>query len=133
MSPPAGYEIRWWVQTRNHIVADVFEFATAQQAKDYLTRAASVRCRHDGVVRRAPFPQHAYNLLWTNPDNAIQQDVFFASGRRVYRVVDVRAKRKHAVRSRRSEQEIATITVDVLACKLPGANCQIPVSRPSTT
>jgi hypothetical protein len=128
---PAGYEIRWWVQRRNDIVADVFEFATSQQANAFLTRAASARCRHDGVARRAPFPRLAYNLLWVNPDNAREQDVFFASRRRVYRVVDVRATQRHPVRPRRYEQEIGTLTVDILACKLPGANCQVPISRPS--
>lgn len=132
-SPPAGYEIRWWVQRRNDIAADVFEFATAEQANVFLTRTTSTRCRHDGVARRAPFPRQAYNLLWINPDNATEQDVFFASGRRVYRVVDVRATQPRPVRSRRSEQEIGTLTVDLLACKLPGANCQIPISRPSST
>jgi hypothetical protein len=131
MGPPAGYEIRWWVRRRNDIVADVFEFATSQQANAFLTRAASARCRHAGVARRAPFPRLAYNLLWVNPDNAREQDVFFASGRRVYRVVDVRATQPRPVRSRRSEQEIGTLTVDILACKLPGANCQVPISRPS--
>ena len=130
-SPPAGYEIRWWVQRRNDIAADVFEFATAEQANVFLTRTTSTRCRHDGVARRAPFPRQAYNLLWINPDNATEQDVFFASGRRVYRVVDVRATQPRPVRSRRSEQEIGTLTVDLLACKLPGANCQVPAYRPS--
>jgi hypothetical protein len=131
MGPPAGYEIRWWVQRRNDIAADVFEFATAEQAKDFLMRATNTRCRHDGVARHAPFPRQAYNLLWINPDNATEQDVLFASGRRAYRVVDVRATQPRPVRSRRSEQEIGTLTVDLLACKLPGANCQIPASRPS--
>jgi hypothetical protein len=130
-SPPAGYEIRWWVRSRDDVVADAFEFATPHQAHVFLTRAASARCRHDGVARRAPFPRQAYNLLWTNPDDAVEQDMFFASGRRVYRIVDVRAKRRYPVRSRRSEQEIATVTVDILACMLPGANCQILMSRPS--
>ena len=128
---PAGYEIRWWVQRRNDIVADVLEFATPQQANVFLTRATSTRCRHDSVARRAPFPRHAYNLLWINPDNATERDVFFTSGRRVYRVVDVRATQLHPVRSHRYEQEIGTLTVDILACKLPGANCQVPISRPS--
>ncbi len=131
MHPPAGYEIRWWVRRRNDIVADVFEFATAAQAQDFLMRATNTRCRHDGVTRRAPFPQHAYNFLWINPDNATEQDVFLASGRRVYRVVDVRATQPRPIRSRRFEQEIGTLTADILACKLPGANCQVPAYRPS--
>ena len=128
---PAGYEIRWWVQRRNDIAADVFEFATPEQAKDFLARATSAHCRPNGVARRAPFPLHAYNLLWVNPDKATEQDVYFASGPRVYRVVDVRAIRPRPIRSHRFEQEIGTVVVDLLACKLPGADCQIPAYRPS--
>lgn len=118
---PAGYEMRWWARNRDDIVADVFEFATPSQAKNFFWRAASPHCRRDGVVHAASFPLQARNLLWVNPDGFIEEDVFFVRGRRVYRVVDVRPEQRHPVRPPKTEREIATSTVDILACALPVA------------
>jgi hypothetical protein len=129
-SVPAGYEVRWWALDRqgseDDVVADVLEFGTERQAEDALARAASTRCRRDGAAYAAHFPSGASNLYWINPDNAQQWDVLFVRGRRLYRVDDVppRYPRATGPAQRRLERHRALMTVNVLACALPGAGCQ---------
>ncbi len=122
---PAGYEMRWWARSRDDIVADVYEFATPRQAQTFLRRATDVHCRQDGAMHAASFPPQARNLRWVNPDSFIEEDVLFTRGRRVYRVVDVRPEQRHPVRAPRTERDIATSTVDTLACALPIALCPV--------
>jgi hypothetical protein len=124
---PAGYEMRWWALDRDgsqdDVVADVFEFATEKQAYDALTRAASPHCRRYGVGSAAPFLAGASNLVWVNPDDVQEWDVLFVRAHRLYRVAD--APPGYLPGERRGAQ----MTVDVLACALPDADC--PTSTPS--
>jgi len=130
-SVPAGYEVRWWALDRegseDDVVADVFEFATERQAEDALTRAASTRCRRDGVAHVARFPSGAGNLFWVNPDNAQQWDVLLVRGHRLYRVSDVPPEYLLTTTppaQRSLERRRAPSTVELLACALPGAACR---------
>jgi len=138
-SVPAGYEVRWWALDRqgneDDVVADVLEFATERQAEDALARAASPRCRQDGAAHAARLPSGAGHLYWVNPDNFQQWDVLFARGRRLYRVVDVPSSYPPATgpAQRGLEQHRANSTVEVLACALPGAGCQISAVSARTT
>jgi hypothetical protein len=125
---PAGYEMRWWALNReggqDDIVADVLEFATEKQAYDALVKAASPRCRRDGVGFAARFPARASNLIWVNPDDAQEWDVFFVRAHRLYQVADAPPNYLPG------ELRRARTTVDVLACALPDSGC--PASTPST-
>ncbi len=129
-SMPAGYEVRWWALDRqgneDDVVADVLEFASERQAEDVLSRAASPRCRSDGAAHAARLPSGASHLYWVNPDNAQQWDVLFARGRRLYRVGDVPSSYPTATGPAQHtlERHRANSTVEVLACALPGADCQ---------
>jgi hypothetical protein len=130
-SVPAGYEVRWWALDRqgneDDVVADVLEFTTERQAEDALARAASPHCRPGGAAHAVRLPSGASNLSWINPDNAQQWDVLFVRGRRLYRVGDVPSSYPPATgpAQRTLEQHRANSTVEVLACALPGAGCQI--------
>ena len=131
-SVPAGYEMRWWALDRqgdeDDVVADVFEFATERQAEDALARAASTRCRSHGATHIAHFPAGASDLFWVNPDSAQQWDVLLVRGRRLYRVGDVPPEYLLTTTppaQRSLERRRAPSTVEVLACALPGAGCQI--------
>jgi hypothetical protein len=126
---PAGYAVRWWALDRagsqDDIVANVFEFASERQADDALARAASPHCRRYGVGSAARFPAGATNLVWVNPDDAQEWDVLFVRAHRLYRVADAPPSYLPA------EYRGAQMTVDVLACALPDADC--PTSTPSAT
>jgi hypothetical protein len=121
-SRPAGYEMRWWAPSRDDVVADVFLFAGAAEAREFLGQAAATRCRPSGRRAAASWPGEALNLLWVNPDGFTQEDVLFSSGARVYRVGEVLAGRS-GHRPTRRELRRAFFTVDTLACLLPGARC----------
>jgi hypothetical protein len=120
---PAGYEMRWWAPNGDDVVADVLVFASESQAKRYLALASSARC-HDQAARGLPLhPPLARNLAWLNPDGALQADVFFARGARVYRIADAPAgSSPQQVRSG-GGLDHAFATIDVLACLLPSAHC----------
>ncbi|HET8814525.1 MAG TPA: hypothetical protein VFM51_06180 [Solirubrobacterales bacterium] len=85
----AGYEMRWWVPSGHDVLADVLVFADAGSAHDFVTRAASVRCRQEATAQPAPFPHGGRNLEWRNPLGWMQQDLFLARGPRVYRLTVV--------------------------------------------
>ena len=88
---PAGYEMRWWAPNGDDVVADVLVFASDAQARRYLLLASSAHCREQASHGLAAHPPLARNLSWLNPDGALQADVFFARGSRVYRVADAPA------------------------------------------
>lgn len=120
---PAGYEMRWWAPNGDDVVADVLVFASDAQARRYLLLASSVHCREQASHGLAAHPPLARNLSWLNPDGALQADVFFARGARVYRVADAPAGGSpQAVRARGGLRH-AVATIDVLACLLPSAHC----------
>jgi hypothetical protein len=120
---PAGYEMRWWAPNGDDVVADVLVFSSEGQAKRYLALASSARC-HDQAGRGLPLhPPLAHNLSWLNPDGALQADVFFARGTRVYRIADAPAGSSPAQVRDGGGLDHAFATIDVLACLLPSAHC----------
>jgi hypothetical protein len=121
---PDAYEMRWWASNGDDIVADVFGFAHASQAREFFELASSARCRPASSQAEVSLPQHARDLIWRNPDDVIQADVYMLRGNRVYRVGDVSSQDSRGT-PRRSERRRAFVTVDVLACTLPEANCRL--------
>jgi hypothetical protein len=116
---PASYEMRTWAGGGEDIVVDVFQFATAGQARSFFEQAASARCRQAATEREASRPPRARNLVWVNPDGPTQEDAYVVRGPRVYRVGEVRSERQPAG----VEQQAGVSRVDTLACALPGAAC----------
>jgi hypothetical protein len=121
-SVPGAYELRWWAPNGDDIAADAFVFARAGQAHDFFERATSARCRRMGTQLSTASPLNARDLVWLNPDNVVQDDVYLLRGHRVYRVVDVRRRQEST--SRGDGQQLAFFIVNGLACALPGAGCQ---------
>ena len=85
----AGYEFRWWTPTRHDVVADVWLFADADSAADFVDRATSTRCRQGARATTAPAPEGGIDLEWRNPFGFMQQDLYVARGPRVYRLAVV--------------------------------------------
>jgi hypothetical protein len=84
---PAGYEMRWWLQSGDDLVADVFVFAGPRQAHDFSVLVRRPRCGSSTrVVSAAPTPEGAHNLQWRNPLGFAEEDVYLQRGRRVYGV-----------------------------------------------
>jgi hypothetical protein len=126
---PAGYEMRrwasdpqWGVSYRDDIVGDVFLFAEPRQASRFFDEASDVRCHRAARALAAFRPAGARNLIWRNPDDFIQEDAFLLLGRRVYRISDVRPQK--AIGPSVAEQDQGILTVDAVACVIPGANCR---------
>ena len=119
---PGGYEMRWWAPNGDDVVADVFTFADASLAQRFLGMASSTRCRSKASTSVPAAPPQAVNLTWLNPDDAAQADVFLRDGARVYRVADAPAG-QHGGEIRAGSLTHAFLTVDALACLLPGAHC----------
>jgi hypothetical protein len=117
-SSPGGYEMRWSMANADNVVADALVLADRRQAEEYLERASSARCRTDGAEDAAALPPGGRNLEWRNPVGVVQQAVFLARGRRVYRVAVVRG------RSGPDGREQAFALVGSLACRLPDAACR---------
>ncbi len=134
LSPAAlrsgGYEMRWWAPNNDDIVADVFAFATAAQAQQFLSLADRPRCHDDAREKAAPWPAQAHNLRWINPDGFAQADVFLARDTRVFRVVDVPSGIRGANQLRINLRRAFRI-VDSLACLLPDAGCSERQSVPA--
>jgi hypothetical protein len=127
---PAGYEIRWWALDRDgnedDVAADVLEFATAREAQSALALAATPRCRPHGVARAVSYPAGAREVFWVNPDHALEWDVMFVRGRRLYRVTDVPPEYLLTTTEpwqRRLERSRDAGTAKALACALPAAGC----------
>lgn len=123
---PDAYEMRWWALNGDDVVADVFGFAQASQARDFFQRASSARCRPASSQAEVSLPPDARDLIWRNPDNVIQADVYLLRGNHVYRIGDVSSQRSGPTLRRRERR--AFVTVDVMACALPEANCRLPES-----
>jgi hypothetical protein len=121
-SRPGGYEMRWWAPNRDDVAADVFVFSSSAEAQRFLQRAVDARCRSSGQEMTAPKPFQAHNLAWINPDGFAQADVFFARGRRVYRVSDVPVGTKPRTLTLAQLQR-TLYTVDALSCLLSEAHC----------
>jgi hypothetical protein len=118
---PGGFEMRWWTVGRDDVVADIFLFGTAADAKQYLDLAASPECRSKASLRAAPSPPGAQNLEWSNPFAYAQQDVYLQRGPRVYRVSVVQPAVHATVGAAMRLQGFHL--VNELACDLPGAGC----------
>jgi hypothetical protein len=126
---PAGYEMRWWAPNGDDVVADVFVFANSAQARRFVGEAGNARCRALGWQMPASWPAGAYNLRWVNPERVVQADVFLARGERVFRVADVPPQQRGPGVPWRTLRR-TFLTIDTLACLLPGADCSI--ERPAT-
>jgi hypothetical protein len=128
---PASWEMRSWTSdpqlasAQDDVVADVFLFAEERQARRFFAEATSDHCRSDGPARPASEPPRARNLVWVNPDHAIQDDVFLLRGLRVYRVGEVRPPGAPS-RPSVAQQQAGVSRVDALACALPDADCPRP-------
>lgn len=129
---PGAYEIRWWAPNRDDVVADVFVFAQTGQARRFFERASSARCRPASAATSTSSPPNAQNLMWRNPDDVFQEDVYLLRANRVYRVSDVRARSGQRTPSSIERKEAFSI-VDHLACALPEADCRLiePLSHVS--
>jgi hypothetical protein len=120
---PGGYEMRWWAPNGDDVVADVLVFSSEGEARRYLALASSARCHDQAARGLALHPPLAHNLSWLNPDGALQADVFFARGARVYRIADAPAGSSPEEVRTRGGLDHAFATIDVLACLLPSAHC----------
>jgi hypothetical protein len=124
---PASYEMRSWVADpeltpqQDDLAADVFLFANSADARRFFAEASAVRCHRHGAERAASKPPHARNLIWLNPDSAIEEDVFLLRGPRVYRIVDVRPESRSI-----SGRQAGIERVNALACALVNASCVTP-------
>jgi hypothetical protein len=119
---PAGYEMRWWAPNGDDVVADVLVFADAARAQRFLALASSTRCRRNASPQGATSPPLARNLSWLNPEGVAQVDVFFARGARVYRIADAPSGQASGA-ARPGSLTRALLSIDTLACALPGAHC----------
>ena len=118
---PGGYEIRWWDGGNDDVVADVFVFAGTSQARAFFESASSARCRTASRALAASSPPGGRDLVWRNPDNLAQEDVYLLRGRRVYRVAVVLARAGDA--STAESRTTGFSLVNELACTLPDAGC----------
>jgi hypothetical protein len=118
---PGGWEVRWWMPTRDDVVADAFIFAGEGEARDFLRRATSARCRTAARSVSAPYPPGGRNLGWRNPEGLAQEDLYLRRGRRVYRISVVRPGADG--RASRAERHLGFEIANALGCGLPGAGC----------
>ncbi len=126
---PAGYEIRQWTNAGDDVAADVFRFRTPAQARALFNAASSAHCHEHGKTAPAFSPPGARNLVWVNPDAALQGDAFLLRGSTVYRVAVVHG-RHSAARSASSQRPTTVAIANRLACELPAAACaNVPPAR----
>ncbi len=127
---PAGYEIRQWSGAGDNIAADAFRFDTPAQARALFDAASSARCHQRGKTALAFSPLRARNLVWVNPDRALQADTFLLRGSTVYRVAVVRGRNSPGPSSTSSDRPTTLAIANGLACALPGAGCaHAPLER----
>ncbi|MGH2904856.1 MAG: hypothetical protein ACRDK7_14935 [Solirubrobacteraceae bacterium] len=119
---PAAYEMRWWI-TRTDLVADVFVFSGAGEARDFFERASSSRCRLESARVPTVSPTGARDLVWRNPGDVVQEDAYVLHGSRVYRIAAVRDNQ--GIRQSDTEQRIGFAIVNRLSCALPNTDCRI--------
>jgi hypothetical protein len=122
---PGGYEMRWWAnRNRDDVGADAFLFASSRQARSFFEKASDPACHRSGVQPPAPrWPAGARNLVWINPDDALQHDVFLLRGQVVYRIVDVRAGPPPTSPPSAAPGQAGVAIADALACALPYSGC----------
>jgi hypothetical protein len=114
----AGYELRWF-SAQGHELAGLFVFASPAAARRYVAKASGVSCHAKAVAYSVPRPRGARALIWTNPVQARQADLFFARGVTVYRLAVVPPAGGSAGRDRRD-----LVHIDQrLACQLGAAGC----------
>jgi hypothetical protein len=124
----AGYELRWRTRQGGHEAADLFVFATARDAAAYVRAASSSSCRTNAGNGWLRAISGAVGLIWTNPDNTLQADVFFSRGNRAYRLSDLPPGRQgQGLSDVNPIKQIAT--PQALACRLADARCASPASR----
>ncbi len=126
----ASFEMRVWAETPRELAgfdigADVFLFADAGHARRFFKEAASTRCHRNGSALPASQPPRTMNLVWDNPDNALQADAFLLRGSRVYRVSAVPPNTGHPEAMKRA----AIAAVNRLACELAEAGCTTRAKR----
>jgi hypothetical protein len=123
---PASFEMRSWAvdpeRTGRYddVAADAFEFEEPSEARQFLADASSAHCRSRGEAHPVSQPAGSSNLVWLNPDRAMEYDVFMLRGSRMYRLVEVRSQEHPLAR----EERLLFARIDRLACGLPKAGCQ---------
>jgi hypothetical protein len=117
----AGYELRW-TSGGDHLLADLFLFGTASGAAAYVRAASSPNCRTKAGNGRLPAISGAIGLIWTNPNDTLQADVFFSRGIRAYRLSDVPPNRHGKGLSDVNPTKLIATPL-ALACRLPDAHC----------
>ena len=118
---PGGYEMRWWAADNDDVVADVFVFADTSRARAFFERASSTRCRAASMALATSSPPSGRNLVWRNPDNLAQEDVYLLRDQHVYRIAVVLARAGST--STAASRTTAFSLVNELACTLPEAAC----------
>jgi hypothetical protein len=125
---PAGYEMRAWVTdpqlapAQDDIALDVFMFAGDDEAQRFFVAASGTRCHRHGSASGTRQPPQTRDLVWLNPDGAIQEDAFVLRGPRVYRISDVRPQ-SQSTRTSEPARQAGISRVNAIACALPDAGC----------
>jgi hypothetical protein len=109
--------MRWWLQSGDDVVADVFVFTDSRRARDFSMLVRRPKCGSSArVVSAASTPETAHNLQWRNPLGLAQEDVYLQRGRRVYRVAVVKPRADGAIVG--PARRAAFALIDDLACRL---------------
>ena len=112
-----GYEIVWWSSLGDHQAAEVYVFRSASDAAQYVALAAMTPCRVHFTGATVGAPAGGRSVVWTNPVGAIQADVIFRRGARVYVTEEV-----PPLGPQQSNAELVE-RARGLACELPAAAC----------
>jgi hypothetical protein len=126
---PDGYEVRWWSPAQDHQAVDEFLFASPGDADEYVSHASSADCRRSATSYALSEPVAARALIWVNPDSTREADLFFASGRIGYRVVEVPPVTYQHGPARFDSAELIDLA-QRLACQLPQPVCRRPPAQP---
>jgi hypothetical protein len=118
-----GYEIRWWSPEQDHQGASLFVFRSADAAARYVREAASSRCRRHAKAYRLSQPERARAIVWVNPLDVIQADVYFSRGDRAYRLIEV-APNDYQPSLSGLGARLQIGVAQLLACELKDARCQ---------
>jgi hypothetical protein len=81
-----GWEMAWRGAAGSTVLADMFPFASAANAADYVAKAGRAACRSDATSRALAAPSGARTVTWTGPDGRWQSDIFVARGTVAWRV-----------------------------------------------
>jgi hypothetical protein len=92
-------------------------FASPREAERFVEGAASTVCRGSAFNMTSNVPSGSRVLVWRNPLGVTQADIFFARGRRAYRVTYVLPPAEPEDRS-----NMEAVLQD-LSCRLPDAAC----------